>query len=272
MKNYHKLLEEVLAEGCLRSDRTGTGTISSFGHMLKFDLRKGLPLVTTKYVNYNNIVGELLWFLRGETNTHTLNSGIWDAWADSNGDLGPIYGAQWAKQINTIVEKLKSDPFSRRLVVDSWQVEDLPNEKISPQENVANGKMALAPCHMMFQFYVSPDRVFLDCNVYQRSQDLFLGGPYNYASYATLMHIIGKFVNLSPRYLNYFIGDAHIYKNHIQLVKLQLKRKPYNLPTLCFNPRYIPDDFYRYAQSLELTDFNLVDYNYHSKLKADIAV
>jgi len=275
MKNYIDLLREVYQVGELRRDRTGTGTKSVFGRSLEFDLRKGFPLVTTKKVNYKAVVEELLWFLRGETNTSTLNSKIWDEWADENGELGPIYGAQWAKQIEDLITNLGARPWSRRHIVDCWQVDDLPDEALSPQENVANGKMALAPCHMMFQLHVSGNGIFLDMSVYQRSQDLFLGGPFNYASYATLMHIIGRWVNKVPRKLIYFIGDAHIYTNHFEQVWTQIQREPYPLPILLFNPTVkslYANSFTEYASMLEVRDFIISDYNYHPALTGKISV
>mgnify|MGYP000907119843 CR=1 FL=1 len=271
MKQYHDLLRTVLADGCLRSDRTGVGTISSFGHMLKFDLRKGLPLVTTKKVNYKNVVDELLWFLRGETNINTLNSNIWNEWADKDGDLGPIYGAQWVKQIETVAYNLRYNPFSRRHIVDSWQLEDLPYEFVDPTDNVLLGKMALAPCHMMFQCYVSSDKTYLDMNVYQRSQDLFLGAPYNYSSYATLMHIFGAFTDLKPRMLNYMIGDAHIYINHYNQVREMLEREERELPTLHMNKHKITPYFLDYVENLTVDDFSLENYNPHPFIPAPIA-
>lgn len=225
MKNYLELLDKVLKEGAEKEDRTGTGTLSLFGAQLRFDLQKGFPLLTTKRVHFKSVVYELLWFLRGDTNIRYLRENgvsIWDEWADENGDLGPVYGKQWRNwngfdQIQNILDTLKHDPDSRRMLVSSWNVSELP-------------QMALAPCHALFQFYVANDR--LSCQLYQRSADLFLGVPFNIASYALLTHMIAAQSGLMVGDFVWTGGDVHLYRNHLEQARLQLSRAPMELPVL----------------------------------------
>lgn len=267
MKPYLDLLRRVLTEGERRADRTGTGTLSVFGTQTRYDLREGFPLVTTKKVNFSAVVKELLWFLRGETNVRTLGCGIWDAWCDATGDIGPGYGAQWRNlggrridQISEALHMIKIDPSSRRIIVNAWNVEDVP-------------RMALPPCHLLFQFYVSqPDRSelepaepsYLDCQLYQRSADLAIGVPFNIASYALLMHMVAQECSLTPRYFVHTIGDAHIYRNHVEGVKLQLERETRPLPSLSLANRAVLD--MRYA------DITLQEYHPHPAIKFQVAV
>lgn len=225
MKTYLGLLEKVLNEGTVKSDRTGTGTRSLFGVQLRFDLQKGFPIVTTKRVHFKSVVYELLWFLRGDTNVRYLQEhgvSIWDEWADANGDLGPVYGRQWRDwnghdQIQNVLDTLQRDPDSRRMIVSAWNVGDLP-------------EMALSPCHALFQFYVADDR--LSCQLYQRSADLFLGVPFNIASYALLIHMIAAQSGLQVGDFVWTGGDVHLYENHLEQARLQLSRTPKPLPTL----------------------------------------
>ena len=266
MRTYLELLERVLKEGERRTDRTGVGTLSIFGAQTRYDLRQGFPLVTTKKVIFDSVVKELLWFLRGETNTKTLGCGIWDAWADKDGELGPIYGKQWRSwsastptgeprtidQIKSVVEAIARDPTSRRLIVSAWNVGDLP-------------QMALSPCHALFQFYVAGDR--LDLQLYQRSADLAVGVPFNIASYALLLHIVAAATGLSPGYFIHTFGDAHIYLNHVDGVREQLTRTPYDLPQVRLKKR--PE-----LTPLDLTpdDLELVGYRHHPFIRFPIAV
>jgi len=272
MKQYHDLLKHILNTGVLREDRTGTGTLSVFGHQMRFNLQEGFPLITTKKVYWHGVVEELLWFLRGETNIKSLvekNVHIWDAWADKNGDLGPVYGKQWRKwatrytkigepdvwhdidQIANVIEQIKTDPNSRRLIVNAWNVDDID-------------KMALPPCHMFFQFYVANGR--LSCQLYQRSADAFLGVPFNIASYALLTHMIAQVCDLQVGEFVHSFGDLHIYNNHIEQVMLQLSREPRPLPTLELDKSVKNiDDF----KSLSI---KLVGYEPHSAIKAEVAI
>lgn len=277
MKAYHQLLKTVLEHGTRREDRTGTGTISIFGHQMRFDLSEGMPLVTTKKLHLRSIIHELLWFIRGDTNVKSLQEvgvTIWDEWASETGDLGPLYGAQWRSwpnphggmidQLAEVIEQIKDRPNSRRHVVSAWNPADLPDESISPQANVAKGRMALAPCHCLFQFYVADDR--LSCQLYQRSADCFLGVPFNIASYAMLTYMVAQVVGLKPGDFIHTFGDAHIYLNHLDQVNEQLSRDPRTLPTLTLNPeRTRLEDFV-------FEDFELVDYDPHPAIKAPIAV
>ncbi len=256
MKQYLELVQHVLEHGEKKADRTGTGTLSVFGMQKRYDLREGFPLVTTKNVNLKNVLNELLWFLRGSTNIHDgLNTKIWDAWADKNGDLGPIYGYQWVKwgghinQIQQAIDLIKKDPSCRRIIVTAWNPEDLP-------------KMALAPCHAFFQFNVTGGH--LDCQLYQRSADIALGVPYNIASYATLLTMVAQECGLTPRHLVHTLGDAHIYLNHVEGLKEQLKRKPHPLPTLRLNKKPFWD--------IRLEDFELIHYEHDETIPFPIAV
>ncbi|HEY7905452.1 MAG TPA: thymidylate synthase [Wenzhouxiangella sp.] len=277
MRVYLDLLQTILDHGTKRDDRTGTGTLSIFGHQMRFDLSEGLPLVTTKKLHLRSIIHELLWFIQGDTNVRSLNDvgvSIWDEWAAEDGSLGPLYGAQWRSwptadgrvidQLTEVIEQLKNKPNSRRHVVSAWNPADLPDESISPQANVAAGRMALAPCHCLFQFYVADGR--LSCQLYQRSADCFLGVPFNIASYAMLTYMVAQVVGLKPGDYVHTFGDAHIYLNHLDQVKEQLSRDPRPLPKLQLNPtRQRLEDF-------EFEDFELVGYDPHPAIKAPIAI
>ncbi len=277
MKQYLELLDKILIEGNPKGDRTGSGTLSLFGHQLRFPLADGFPLVTTKKVHFKSIAYELLWFLKGETkldflNRHQVN--IWNEWADKNGELGPVYGHQWRSwptpdgrhidQIQEIIEQIKKTPNSRRIIVSAWNVADLPDESISPQQNVALGKMALAPCHALFQFYVADGK--LSCQLYQRSCDTFLGLPFNIASYALLTHMVAQQCDLAVGDFIWTGGDVHLYLNHQQQANLQLTRKPYALPTL--NIKRKPTSIFDY----QYEDFEVLDYQTHDHIKASISV
>lgn len=264
MQNYLQLLQHILDTGEHKTDRTGTGTQSVFGHQLRFDLQKGFPLVTTKKVHLKSIIHELLWFLKGETNISYLkenNVKIWDEWADENGDLGPVYGKQWRSwegkdgkvvdQVSDLIKQIKSNPDSRRLIISAWNVTDLP-------------EMALMPCHTMFQFYVASGK--LSCQLYQRSADVFLGVPFNIASYALLTMMIAQVCDLEPGEFIHTFGDVHIYNNHREQVELQLSRDTYPLPTMKINPE-VKDIF-----SFKFEDFELVNYQSHPAIKAPVAV
>jgi thymidylate synthase len=277
MKHYLELLDKILTEGSPKGDRTGSGTLSLFGHQMRFPLALGFPLVTTKKVHLKSIIYELLWFLKGETNLgflqqHKVN--IWNAWADENGELGPVYGHQWRSwptpdgshidQIQHLIEQLKNTPNSRRLIVSAWNVADLPDESISPQQNVALGKMALAPCHAFFQFYVADGE--LSCQLYQRSCDTFLGLPFNIASYALLTHMIAQQCDLAVGDFIWTGGDVHLYLNHQQQASLQLTRQPYALPTLTIKRK--PESIFDYHYE----DFELINYQAYDHIKAQISV
>jgi len=277
MKAYLQLLDKILQEGNLKGDRTGSGTLSIFGHQLRFDLQQGFPLVTTKKIHVKSIIHELLWFLKGDTNLaylHEHKVSIWDEWADADGELGPVYGHQWRSwptadgrhidQIQQVIEQLKKTPNSRRLIVSAWNVADLPDESISPQQNVAQGKMALAPCHALFQFYVADGK--LSCQLYQRSCDTFLGVPFNIASYALLTHMVAQQCDLAVGEFIWTGGDVHLYLNHQEQAKLQLSRAPYPLPTLQINRK--PESLFDYRYE----DFEIVDYRSHEPIKAAISV
>ncbi len=264
MRQYLDLLDHVLTTGARKGDRTGTGTLSVFGHQMRFDLSQGFPLVTTKKLHLKSIIYELLWFLRGETNVKWLNEHgvtIWDEWADKNGELGPVYGHQWRAwprdhagtldQIATVVNDIKTNPDSRRLIVTAWNPADLPRQ-------------ALPPCHCLFQFYVADGK--LSCQMYQRSADIFLGVPFNIASYALLTLMMAQVTGLKPGEFVHSFGDAHLYLNHIEQAKLQLSREPYPLPTMRLNPAV--DDIFRFA----FEDFTLENYQAHPHIKAAVAV
>lgn len=264
MQQYLQLLQHILDTGTEKTDRTGTGTKSVFGYQMRFDLQKGFPLVTTKKVQLKSIIYELLWFLKGETNIAYLKEHgvkIWDEWADDNGELGPVYGKQWRSwegkdgkvfdQILDLVAQIKKNPDSRRLIVSAWNVADLPD-------------MALMPCHNMFQFYVAEGK--LSCQLYQRSADVFLGVPFNIASYALLTMMIAQVCDLAPGDFVHTFGDVHIYSNHIEQVKLQLSRMPYPLPAIKLNPA-VKDIF-----AFNFEDFALENYHCHPAIKAPVAV
>jgi len=258
------VLQHILDTGVYKSDRTGTGTLSCFGYQMRFDLQQGFPLVTTKKVHLKSIIHELLWFLQGATNTQYLKAhgvSIWDEWADENGELGPVYGKQWRSwegangvvvdQITELIQQIKKNPDSRRLLVSAWNVADLPN-------------MALMPCHTMFQFYVAEGK--LSCQLYQRSADVFLGVPFNIASYALLTMMIAQVCGLGYGDFVHTFGDVHIYSNHMEQVKLQLSRDPYPLPTMRLNPE-VKDIF-----GFKFEDFTLENYQCHPAIKAPVAV
>ncbi|HOF37210.1 MAG TPA: thymidylate synthase [Dermatophilaceae bacterium] len=282
MRQYLDLLDRVLADGVTKSDRTGTGTMSVFGHQMRFDLAEGFPVLTTKRLHLRSIIGELLWFLRGDTNVRWLQERgitIWDEWADEHGDLGPVYGYQWRSwptpdgrqvdQIAHVVEAIRRNPDSRRHIVSAWNVADVES-------------MALPPCHALFQFYVRPDvspaaleaaargehtayPAFLDCQLYQRSADIFLGVPFNIASYALLTAMVAQVTGLRPGHFVHTLGDAHLYLNHLDQARLQLTREPRPLPTLRLTPGLGLDEF-------DLADVELVGYDPHPGIKAPIAV
>ncbi|GAB4346534.1 MAG: thymidylate synthase [Gammaproteobacteria bacterium] len=277
MRQYLDLMRRIIETGVEKGDRTGTGTLSVFGHQMRFDLTEGFPLVTTKKLHLRSIIHELLWFLKGDTNIAYLKENgvsIWDEWADEAGNLGPIYGYQWRSwptpdgrhidQISEVVETLKNNPNSRRILVSAWNVADLPDESVSPQENVRNGRMALAACHTFFQFYVAEGR--LSCQLYQRSADTFLGVPFNIASYALLTLMMAQVTGLQPGEFIHTFGDAHLYLNHLDQAREQLSRRPYPLPRMKLNPevRSIFDFVY--------DDFELIGYQAHPHIKAPVAV
>lgn len=264
MQQYLHLLNHILTNGTRKDDRTGTGTLSVFGHQMRFDLQQGFPLLTTKKLHLKSIIHELLWFLTGSTNIGPLKANgvsIWDEWANEQGELGPVYGHQWRSwptpngghidQIAQVVQSLRTNPDSRRHLVSAWNVADID-------------RMALPPCHIMFQFYVANGR--LSCQLYQRSADTFLGVPFNIASYALLTMMMAQVCNLQPGEFIHTLGDAHIYLNHIEQAKLQLTREPRPLPTMRINPNIT--DIFGFAYS----DFELADYNPHPHIKAEVAV
>lgn len=264
MRVYQELLRHILETGTEKSDRTGTGTISVFGYQMRFDLEEGFPLVTTKKLHLKSIIYELLWFLNGDTNIKYLNDhgvSIWNEWADEAGDLGPVYGHQWRSwtgadgkvhdQIREVLHQIKTDPDSRRMIVSAWNVTDLP-------------RMALSPCHALFQFYVADGK--LSCQLYQRSADVFLGVPFNIASYALLTIMMAQVCNLKPGEFIHTFGDVHLYKNHLEQAKLQLGRTPFPLPGMRLNPE-IKDLF-----DFKFEDFTLENYQSHPHIKAPVAV
>lgn len=264
MKQYHDLMELVLQKGATKTDRTGTGTRSIFGHQMRFDLADGFPLVTTKKLHLKSIVHELLWFLRGDTNVKSLQAAgvtIWDEWADERGELGPVYGHQWRSwpthdgrtidQISQVISQIEKTPDSRRLIVSAWNPADIE-------------RMALPPCHCLFQFYVADGR--LSCQLYQRSADIFLGVPFNIASYALLTMMIAQVTRYQPGEFIHTLGDAHLYANHIEQAELQLSRAPYPLPRMSLNPDVRNVFGFRYE------DFTLTGYQAHPAIKAPIAV
>ncbi|MEE1962286.1 thymidylate synthase [Allomuricauda taeanensis] len=274
MKQYHDLLKHVLEHGNQKGDRTGTGTLSVFGYQMRFDLSEGFPMVTTKKLHLKSIVHELLWFLKGDTNIQYLQENgvrIWNEWADDNGDLGPVYGHQWRNwnseeidQIKEVIETLKHNPNSRRMLVSAWNPSVLPDTSVSFAENVANGKAALPPCHAFFQFYVADGK--LSCQLYQRSADIFLGVPFNIASYALFTLMMAQVCGYQPGEFIHTFGDAHIYNNHREQVELQLSRDPRPLPTIKLNPE-VKDIF-----AFTFDDFELLNYDPHPHIKGVVAV
>ena len=264
MQAYLDLVQHIIDNGVQKSDRTGTGTTSCFGYQMRFDLQKGFPMVTTKKLHLKSIIYELLWFLKGDTNTaylHEHGVSIWDEWADKNGDLGPIYGHQWRSwtgadgktydQVKDVLHQIKTNPDSRRMIISAWNVADLP-------------KMGLNPCHALFQFYVANDK--LSCQLYQRSADVFLGVPFNIASYALLTMMMAQVCGLQPGEFVHTFGDVHLYSNHVEQAKLQLSRTPYPLPIMKINPE-VKDLF-----SFKYEDFTLEHYQFHPAIKAPVAI
>ena len=277
MENYHDLLRQIRDHGARKNDRTGTGTLSIFGHQMRFDLAGGFPMVTTKKLHWKSIVHELLWFIKGDTNVKYLQDNgvrIWNEWADETGSLGPVYGVQWRSwpdpkggeidQLQRVIDRIKRRPDSRRHIVTAWNPADLPDERLSPQDNAREGRMALAACHCLFQFYVADGK--LSCQLYQRSADVFLGVPFNIASYSLLTLMIAQVTGLKPGEFIHSFGDAHLYLNHLDQVDEQLSRDHYPLPQVKINPdRKDIDDFV-------FEDFELVGYQAHPGIRAPIAV
>ena len=278
MKQYLDLLQKILDEGEVKDDRTGTGTKSLFGHQMRFDLNQGFPILTTKKIFFKGVVYELLWFLDGSTDNTLLKENgvhIWDEWETDKGDLGPIYCFQWRNwvdhnngqhidQIEQVIEQIRSNPSSRRIIVNAWNVADLPDESISPQENVKLGKMSLAPCHALFQFFVSQGK--LSCQLYQRSCDTFLGLGFNIASYSLLTHMIAQQCDLDVGDFIWTGGDVHLYLNHLEQANEQLKREPYPLPKLKINRKPASIFDYKYE------DFELINYQSHPHISAPISI
>ncbi|WP_339506442.1 thymidylate synthase [Pseudomonas sp. EA_15y_Pfl1_P102] len=277
MKMYHDLLADVLENGVEKGDRTGTGTLSVFGRQFRHNLEHGFPLLTTKKLHFKSIINEMIWFLNGDTNTKWLKENgvkIWDEWATEDGDLGPVYGRQWTawptqdgktiNQIDYVVNTLKTNPNSRRILFHGWNVEYLPDESVSPQENARNGKMALPPCHLLYQFYVANNK--LSTHLYIRSSDLLLGNPYNLAGASFLTHMLAQQCNMGVGEVVVTMGDAHIYLNHIEQVKLQLTREPRPLPKLVLKRK--PASIYDYT----FEDFEIVGYDPHPHISAPVSI
>jgi thymidylate synthase len=277
MRQYLDLLQYIKDNGVKKEDRTGTGTISTFGYQMRFDLAEGFPILTTKKVFMKGITHELLWFLKGDTNIKYLNDNgvhIWDEWATEEGELGPVYGKQWRSwacpdgstvdQISEVVRLLKEKPHSRRIIISGWNPADLPDESVSPQENAKNGKAALPPCHTLFQFYVVDGK--LSCQLYQRSADVFLGVPFNIASYALFTMMMAQVTGLKPGEFIHTFGDVHIYLNHIDQVNEQLSRTPKKLPTMKINPEV------KSIFDFKFEDFELEGYDPDPAIKAPISV
>ena len=274
MKQYHDLVKHVLENGNEKSDRTGTGTKSVFGYQMRFDLSEGFPMVTTKKLHLKSIIHELLWFLKGDTNTkYLIDNGvrIWNEWADENGELGPVYGHQWRNwnsdeidQIQSVIDTLKTNPNSRRMLVSAWNPSVLPDTSKSFSDNVAEGKAALPPCHAFFQFYVHEGK--LSCQLYQRSADIFLGVPFNIASYALFTMMMAQVCGYQAGEFIHTFGDAHIYNNHIEQLELQRSREPRPLPKMILNTEV--DNIFDFT----FDDFTLVDYDPHPHIKGKVAV
>ena len=274
MQQHLDLVRRARNDGAVKGDRTGTGTRSVFGHQMRFDLSEGFPLITTKKIHLKSVIHELLWFIKGDTNTAYLTENgvrIWNEWADEHGDLGPVYGHQWRNwnsenidQLKLVIETLKTNPNSRRMLVSAWNPSVLPDTSKSFSENVANGKAALPPCHAFFQFYVADDK--LSCQLYQRSADIFLGVPFNIACYALLTEMMAQVCGLEAGEFIHTLGDAHIYTNHFDQVELQLSRDPKTLPTLKLNPN-INDLF-----DFKYEDIEVMNYDPHPGIKGAVAV
>ncbi|MCJ7467375.1 MAG: thymidylate synthase [Maribacter sp.] len=274
MKQYHDLLKHVIEKGYQKGDRTGTGTLSVFGYQMRFDLAEGFPMITTKKLHLKSIVYELLWFLKGDTNIGYLKENgvrIWNEWADENGDLGPVYGHQWRNwnddgidQIKQVIHSLKTNPNSRRMLVTAWNPSVLPDTSNTFAENVADGKAALPPCHAFFQFYVADGKLSLQ--LYQRSADIFLGVPFNIASYALFTMMVAQVCDYEVGEFIHTFGDAHIYNNHMEQVELQLSRTPKPLPKMLLNPE-VKDIF-----DFTFEDFTLVDYHPYPHIKGVVAI
>lgn len=277
MKQYHELLKDILENGVVKGDRTGTGTISVFGRQIRHDLSKGFPLLTTKKLHFKSIANELIWFLSGNTNIRWLNEHgvtIWNEWATEDGELGPVYGKQWTawptkdggeiNQIDYVVNTLRNNPNSRRILFHGWNPEYLPDESLSPQENAKQGRMALPPCHLLYQFYVANGQ--LSSQLYIRSSDSFLGLPYNIASLALLTHMLAQQCDLVPHEIIVSIGDLHAYSNHLQQIQTQLSREFRTLPKLMIKQK--PKSIYDYR----FEDFEVIGYDPHPSISAPIAV
>ena len=277
MKEYLALMRHIRDNGVKKEDRTGTGTLSVFGYQMRFDLSEGFPLVTTKKCHLRSIIHELLWFLKGETNIAYLKENgvsIWDEWATDEGQLGPVYGHQWRSwtgadgetvdQITALINEIKTNPDSRRLIVSAWNPSVLPDPTMSPKDNAAHGKQALPPCHTLFQFYVLEGK--LSCQLYQRSGDVFLGVPFNIASYALLTLMVAQVCDLQPGEFIHTLGDAHLYLNHLEQTELQLSREPFARPIMRLNPE-VKDIF-----GFSIDDFTLENYQSHPHIKAPVAV
>ncbi|MBJ33796.1 MAG: thymidylate synthase [Flavobacteriaceae bacterium] len=274
MQQYLDLVRRARNDGAVKGDRTGTGTRSVFGHQMRFDLSDGFPLITTKKIHLKSVIHELLWFIKGDTNTSYLTENgvrIWNEWADENGDLGPVYGHQWRNwnsenidQLKEVIKTLKTNPNSRRMLISAWNPSVLPDTSKSFSENVANGKAALPPCHAFFQFYVADGK--LSCQLYQRSADIFLGVPFNIACYAMLTEMMAQVCDFEPGEFIHTLGDAHIYTNHFDQIELQLSRDPKPLPTLKLNPN-ITDLF-----DFKYEDVEVLNYDPHPRIKGAVAV
>lgn len=274
MQQYLDLLRHIKADGAEKSDRTGTGTKSVFGYQMRFDLNQGFPMVTTKKLHLKSIVYELLWFIKGDTNTKYLSENgvrIWNEWANENGDLGPVYGAQWRNwnnddidQLLDVIEQIKKNPDSRRLMVSAWNPSVMPDTSLSFSENIANGKAALPPCHAFFQFYVIEGK--LSCQLYQRSADVFLGVPFNIASYALFTMMVAQVCDLKLGDFVHTFGDVHLYSNHYEQADLQLSREPHPLPTMKLNPAI------KNILAFKFEDFELLNYEFHPHIKGEVAI
>lgn len=274
MKQYLDLLQHIKEKGVKKEDRTGTGTISVFGYQMRFNLQEGFPLVTTKKLHLRSIIHELIWFINGETNIKYLKENgvtIWDEWADNKGNLGPIYGHQWRNwnsegidQIQQVIDTIRTNPNSRRMIVSAWNPSVLPDTKISFAENIANNKAVLPPCHAFFQFYVANNK--LSCQLYQRSADVFLGVPFNIASYALLTMMVAQVTNYMPGDFIHTFGDVHLYSNHVEQVREQLSRSPKKLPTIKLNSKITSIFDFKYD------DFVLFGYDPHPLIKGKVAV